>query len=553
MKKRAYILASVIALVAVAGATVVAYRMGVSQSVEELSDLQNEVKRLQDGERDAAIVKRVSQQMEDIAYQQKSISDEQRDRAEQQSILATENAARAEMESRAAREAEVKANAAAQEAEHERANAERQQEIAVEQRDQATRAKNVADTLNIRTQARILGVTSQVRREAGETEVADLLAYTSWYFLKNYRGNQYFSDTFKALAQGANGISRYKFRQNSAVNAIAEVPGKPLQCVVATNYGEVEWLTATGNGSTGRISAKSLFFQKDYDFRAVLADKQHIYALAHGGTLCVLDYAGKVQPVPLPPDAYFGIIKVDGKLLLAGRKSLSWFTAGHVSAPIALPKTLSTLVEREGKVCLFFADGSYAEMDAAGKMENKAPLLKQAVVSAHYDKATECLALSVKDGTVYPLNKYNRVIETLTAHKAKCLSIAMQGSTIVTGGHDKMVYLWHMDNMAFESGMNFRQEMQTKTAVKNTTRHQSEIMTEWLVPVDYSYDGWTLAVCGDVDGTHVWIGTSNGSVVLMNVSADDMAQQLHRRMKRNFTEQEWTRYVGASIPYMKLK
>jgi hypothetical protein len=107
--------------------------------------------------------------------------------------------------------------------------------------------------------------------------------------------------------------------------------------------------------------------------------------------------------------------------------------------------------------------------------------------------------------------------------------------------------------MAFESGMNFRQEMQAKTAVKNTARRQSEIMTEWLVPVDYSYDGWTLAVCGDVDGTHVWIGTSNGSVVLMNVSADDMAQQLHRRMKRNFTEQEWTRYVGASIPYMKLK
>ena len=48
-----------------------------------------EMNRLEEAGKDAAIVKRVSQQMEDIAYQQKTISDRQRDRAEEQSILAT--------------------------------------------------------------------------------------------------------------------------------------------------------------------------------------------------------------------------------------------------------------------------------------------------------------------------------------------------------------------------------------------------------------------------------------------------------------------------------
>ena len=190
MSKRSYIVWALIALGAFSGIAAVAYHIGKSQTDNQLSELHEELERLQAGEKDAAVVKRVSQQMEDIAYQQKAISDQQRDRAEEQSILAVQNAERAEMESRAAREAEGKANVAAQEAERERANAEHQQEIAVEQRDEATHAKNVADTLNIRTQARILGATSQIRREAGETEVADLLAYTSWYFLKHYRGNQ---------------------------------------------------------------------------------------------------------------------------------------------------------------------------------------------------------------------------------------------------------------------------------------------------------------------------------------------------------------------------
>ena len=83
--------------------------------------------------------------------------------------------------------------------------------------------------------------------------------------------------------------------------------------------------------------------------------------------------------------------------------------------------------------------------------------------------------------------------------------------------------------------------------------NSQEIPTEWLVPVDYAYDGWTLSVCSDADGQSVWIGTSAGSVILLNTSADEMAQQLLRRMKRNLTQQEWNRYVGASIPYMKFK
>ena len=541
-----------IALAVVAGVAALAYRMGYNRSRTELASLKEEMEQMEAAGKDAAIVKRVSQQMEDIAYQQKAISDQQRDRAEEQSILATQNAYRAEMESRAAHEAELKAQSAAQVAERERANAERQQEIAVEQRDEATHAKNVADTLNRRTQARSLAVSSQVRREADEPEVADLLAYASWYFLKNNRGNQYYSETFKSLTQATDGILRYKMKEGGAVNALAKVPGRLGQCVAVSNFGEVERLTVNASQGGKRISSNALLFNSLFDFRDVLIKDNSIYALSLKGPLCVLDFEGNHVEVQLPEDNYFKLVPIGDGLLVAGRKSLSWYSDGKITGSEELPGTLSAIVEREGVTCLFFTDGGYAEMDVAGRIVEKAPLLKGVVTAAYYDKASKCLLLGVEDGTVYPVNQYDRVMETMAAHKAKCVDITMLGPVVVTGGYDKTAYIWNMDNLLFESGLSFREELQKEKVEKRVSGSQ-EVPTEWLVPVDYTFDGWTLAVCGDEDGKSVWIGTSSGNVMLLNASADDMAQQLHNKLKRNLTQQEWTRYVGVSIPYMTFK
>lgn len=554
MKLRPTILYVAAAVVVLAGVALVSYSLGSRHSRQELAAMQEEVDRLTQAEQDAAIVKRVSQQMEDIAYQQKAISDQQRDRAEEQSALATRNAIRAEMESRAAHEAEQKANSAAEVAEKERVNAQRQQMIAEEQRDEATYARNVADTLNRRTQARSLAVSSQVRREAGEPEVADLLAYASWYFLKNNRGNQYYSDTFKSLALATGGIPRTRVQDNGAVNAIAQIPGTPGQCVAVTNYGEVEWITAGVSAGNKTLEAQTLLFNPAYDFRDVLVKDGQIFALSLKGPLCILDFRGKMREMQVPAQNYFKIIDLGSSLLLASRNGLNWFADGKVTNSISLNKTLSSLVKRAETICLFYADGSYAEMDADGRMEEKKPLVPYVVTASHFDPATQCLLVGVEDGTVYPINKYNRVMETLAAHKSRCMSITMLGDVIVTGGYDKSVYIWSMDNLLYESGLTFEEELkQTSTVVTKQPVQDNKIPTEWLIPVDYTYDGWTLAVCADADGRTVWIGTSSSYVLTLNSSADDMAGELLGKLSRNLTEQEWTRYVGASIPYMTFK
>ena len=95
---------TVVAIVAVAVAVLVAYSIGRGVSQSNYDDLLDEIDELKAKEKEATIVKRVSQQMEAIAYDQMNLSNKQRDRAEEQSRLAEANAARAEEQSRLAQD-----------------------------------------------------------------------------------------------------------------------------------------------------------------------------------------------------------------------------------------------------------------------------------------------------------------------------------------------------------------------------------------------------------------------------------------------------------------
>lgn len=559
--KSLYILVGIVATVLIAAVAAIAYTIGKGQSEGELNAMAKEVATLRAGEKKAAVVKRVSQQMEEIAYQQKEISDKQRIKAEESSKLAIEMRDRAEQESHLARTAEQKAIEALQEAENQRSNAMQQQRIAVEERDKATLSKTIADTLNRRTVAKTLGLTSINKREGGDEETADLLAYASWYLLDKYEGNTYYAETFKALALATGGMERTILQQRGVVNALSIVPNGKGNCVAVSNYGEIELLSSpseTRQQTPRRLSSTVLLQNNIYDFRDVWAGKNAVYALSFKGPLCVVSYEGKMKTVALPADSYFKLIHTDSNtLLIAGRKSLCWYTfsTGDVSAPVRLPKTLTTIVKRENNICLFYDDDTYAEMDGTGKITEKKPLTRRSVATAHYAPDLECLFLGLKDGTVQMVNKYNRIAEDLEAHNAKTVCITTIGPVMITGAYDKAAYIWKLDNLVFSNtGLNFWQEMQTKVApVAKVSQMVNQVPKEWISPVEYTFQGWTLAVCGDPATQHVWIGTSRGEVVRINCSVDNMAKKVYGALKRNLTPVEWSHYLGVSVPYVKLK
>lgn len=533
----------------------ISFLLGKGQVEMSLDALSKEVESLKAEQKEAAVVKRVSQQMEEIAYQQKAVSDKQRDKAEASSQLALAMRDKAEQESRAAREAEGKAKAALNEAEVQRANAVQQERFALAERDKATLSKTIADTLHIRTQAHALGTTSVNLREIGDYEVSDILAYASWYFLNNYRGNTYYDGTFKALSLASEGTARYMVEQRGSVNGIAVVPGKPGTCVVVTNYGEIELFTPQAGSK--RHKSTVLLQDSRFDFRDVWAGRDAACALSFNSQLCVVDYNGKLNVLSLPEGQYIKMIPIDANtLLLAARRSLCFYTlsSGQVSQPVLLPKTLSTLVKREKQVCLFYTDGSYAEMDGSGKLTPRTPLVSRIITAAHYASDLECLCLGLKEGTVLLLNKYNRVVEILDAHKSRPQSITTMGSVMVSGAYDKAAYIWKLDNLLFQTGLTFWQEMQAPTVPAAKPIYKGDhVPGEWISPVEYIYKGWILSVCADKAGKAVWIGTSTGEIVWQDISADDMALQVRKKMKRNLTSAEWLRYLGISVPYVQFK
>ena len=166
---------------------------GYQTQIEELNNRINEMKA---AEHNAIITKRISEQMEDIAYEQKALSDKQRMRAEEQSRIADIERGKAELERGLAVKAEQQARASAQEAETMRLIAEQQSVLATQHMEEALQARSHADTLFYQSLARSLAQTSITQYKSGDKSLAALLAYSAWYYTDKFKGNVYHQDIY---------------------------------------------------------------------------------------------------------------------------------------------------------------------------------------------------------------------------------------------------------------------------------------------------------------------------------------------------------------------
>ena len=121
-----------LALLALAGMTTAYFRLKT-----ENNQLRNDLKEKQREEKKSLVLRSVSAQMEEIAYEQKNISDEQREEALRQSRLANEMRERSEIERHNAIIAQNMALASEQKALDAYDQAEQQRRAAEHQRIQA--------------------------------------------------------------------------------------------------------------------------------------------------------------------------------------------------------------------------------------------------------------------------------------------------------------------------------------------------------------------------------------------------------------------------------
>ena len=140
---------------------------------ERIKALESELGELRKQEEQSLVDRRVSQQMEKIAYGQEELAEERSREAIRQSEIAQEMTIRSEAERKKALQAQAAAEVSAEEAR-------RSYQLAEHQRLAAEHAKLVTDSLNYITLGRSLGSQSNAVYRGGDKDLGTLLAYASY-------------------------------------------------------------------------------------------------------------------------------------------------------------------------------------------------------------------------------------------------------------------------------------------------------------------------------------------------------------------------------------
>ena len=340
------------------------------------------LKEAQQREEKAVIVRHVSKQMEEIAYQQKEISDTQRKEAEWQ---ATENF---RMKLRVEEEWK-KAVTAQQEAVEAYRVADSQKALAQERQYQAEYAKRVADTLTYLTLGRSLGSLSVTQYKTGNYETAALLAYAAWNFINKYRGDVFLSSVFNSLSLSA-GESHVWLRHKGGVSAIAFLPVSEAEATFYTvsRYGEVLLWSEDGKGD---YLTKSIFHATDFDFRAAHVDSVGVlYALSYDGRL--LEYAhGQSRIREVQKEEYTQMMFPDDKRLLSLKKD-------HPAA----------------------------------------------ATSFSYCSTSRQLAIGYADGMILLYDPEQQTFRRLIGHRSAVTAMVLEESKLYSCGYDRTLRLWNL-------------------------------------------------------------------------------------------------------------
>lgn len=528
---------TVVAIVAAAIAVLVAYSIGRGVSQSNYDVLLDEVEELKAKEKEATIVKRVSQQMEAIAYDQMNLSNQQRDRAEEQSRLAEANAAKAEEQSRLAQDNAQRAQQQSLLAERNAAEAEKAAEDARKQRDAATYAKSISDTLSFRTLSRSLGTTSMAKFESNDNELGSILAYSSWYFADKYKGNPYQKETFRALMLATKELKVYTIPRRSAVNSVMVLKGQRDGCIAVTNYGEVVLL------EDGKM--QMLLQDNNYDFRSVWLNEKNIYALSFAGDLCVLDYQNLQTTVKLPSDRYMNLLQIDSSTLLCvARHTLVWYdiNSKKVIKSLTQSKEISTAVKRNKKMLLFYTEGTYVEMDGAGNVTPLKKFAEGVVTSALHVESEKKLFLGMKDGGIVIITDDDSYFATLSGHIAQITGLTYSNNTLVSSCYDREMLIWYLPKL---------KDIRGERNKNKSNEPQKGTPIEWLVPANYESNAWGLSV--STKGIWAWLGLSDGRIVKHCISVPYMSKQVYSKIKRGLTPGEWMQYIGSNIEYERIK
>ncbi|WP_028902606.1 MULTISPECIES: hypothetical protein [unclassified Prevotella] len=480
---------------------------------ERISELESQINALRKKEKQSEVDRRVSKQMEEIAYGQQVLSEERSREAILQSEIAQKMTLRSEAERQKAIQAQGFAELSAQEAID-------AYQMAESQRRQAEHAKQVTDTLNYISLGRTLGSQSYAIFQTGDTELGNILAYASYQYTKDYNGDLYAPAVFQALIQSAGGRQNFNIH-NGSITCIETSPNNDRLLTVST-YGEIYAHKMQGN----QMQTTRLMSDKHYCFRDAFSSKNgKDYVISHTGHLVVIEqnHPRIVTLENMERPFSLKLMNNGRQLLIISENSLALLdiTTDRIIGMRQLNFRVSCTGRRDNKPLLFDNKGYMHLVNGLDKMTNeKVPV--QGLVTAFASSANEHLsAYGMNDGIIWLVDKHGKM-HKLAGHLSKITKMKINGRRLYSSSYDGKLLFW----------------MTGDTQITPITLFQSG---SWLTNFTFSNDK-----------DYIWTGNYNGTMTRYLISLKQIAQRIRQKVNRNLTQEEWNYYVGKGIPYKKL-
>ena len=486
-----------------------------------IGELESQIGELREQEKQSDVDRRVSKQMEEIAYGQQLLSEERSNEAIRQSEIAQEMTLRSEAERQKAIIAQGVAETSAKEAKNAYQIAEHQRVVADEQRQQAEHAKLVADTLNYISLGRTLGSQAYSIYQAGDTELGNMLAYASYLFTNDYGGDLFNPSVFQALTQSAG--ARRNFGIHNGSVSCTRISPRDNHLLTASASGEMFCHSVQGI----QMQTKRRVSDRNYCFRDGFSAKNgKDYAVLHTGHMVIAD-GNQIHVIYLEQvDRPFSLqdIHEGRQLLVVGEHSVALFD-------IATEKVISTrrldfrvvsTGRRDNKPLLFDNRGGMHLVNSLDDISREKVPVSGQVTAFAKNGSRRLTAYGTLDGTIWLIDGKGKVYK-LVGHLSQVTKLEFDASRLYSSSFDGKLLFW----------------MTSDPQIKPITLFQSG---SWLNDFTFSKD---------MD--YIWTGEYNGTVTEYLISLPKIAQRLRQNVKRNFTQEEWGYYVGRGIPYLKVK
>lgn len=474
----------------------------------QIDHLENLLKEARQREEKAVVVRHVSKQMEEIAYQQKEISDKQRKEAEWQAGENFKMKLRVEEEWK-------KAVTAQQEALEAYRLADKQKALAEERQYQAEYAKRLADTLTYLTLGRSLGSLSITQYKTANYEIASLLAYSAWNFIMKYNGDVFLPSVFNSLSLSA-GQSLMWQKHKGGITSIVFSPDFIRQGTFYTvsKYGEVLLWKKNVHGI---YYTKTLLSDQQFDFRTAYLDSDGIlYVLSFDGRLLRFSHDGP-RELLLKGKNYTQMIGSDGKfLLLSGTEGVIPLGGEQ---PLYNSPDITCIGQADSCLVIGKKNGDIVRIKLSGGDVSVNNYYHASVTVFGYSHESRQFAVGYGDGTILLFSSSDHTFQKLVGHRSAVTSIQLCGNKLYSCSYDRTLRLWNL----------------------SAERLESVVMLEsssWLHTFQLNHDKEILLA-----------GDANGALYQLSISPDSMAANIKKNLPRNFTHEEWTYYIGNQIPF----